>query len=96
MVGELRILEDVREHVDGDGDVTAEDVGEEGGLLARRVGIESAAEVLDLLLQGAGGPAAGALEDHMLEEMRGAVGAGSLESAAGIDPDTDRGHVGGR
>lgn len=95
VVRELGILQDVGEHVDGDGHVLGLNVGEEGGLLARGVGVEPGAHVLDLLLEGAGGAAAGALEDHVFEEMGGAVGTGGLEATAGIDPDADRRSVGG-
>ena len=50
--------------------------------------------VLDLLLQLPRGPLLGALENHVLEEMRGAVGVVGLESAAGVDPDADGGGLG--
>lgn len=90
------MLEDVAEDVERGGDVAALDVGEEGGLLAGGVGVEARAHILDLDLERVrGGPALGALEGHVLEEVRGAVGAGQLEAAAGVDPDADGGHAGG-
>lgn len=95
VIRELGILQDVGEHIDGDGHVLALHVGKEGGLLAGGVGVEAGAHVLDLLLKGAGGAAASALEDHVLEEMCGAIRTGRLEAAAGVDPDSDGGSMGG-
>lgn len=95
MLREVGVLQDVSKHVYGKGHVLGLDVREEGSLLARGVGVEAATHVLDLHLERAGGAAARALEDHMLEEMRGAVGAGGLETAAGVDPDSQGGGVGG-
>lgn len=96
LLREARVLQDVAEHVQRGGHVAALHVGKEGGLLAGGVGVEARAHVLDLHLERVGvGAALGALESHVLEEVRRAVGAGQLEAAAGVDPDADGGHAGG-
>lgn len=51
--------------------------------------------VLDLFLKLTRVAALGALEDHVLQEMRSAVGLLGLEARAGVDPDTDGGRAGG-
>lgn len=51
--------------------------------------------VLNLLLKLASRAALGALEDHVLEEMGGAVGLVVLEAGPSVDPDTDGGCAGG-
>jgi len=51
--------------------------------------------VLDLFLKLTRVAALGALEDHVLQEVRGAVGLLGLEARAGIDPDADGGGAGG-
>ena len=90
------MLKDVAENIERGWHVTALHVGKEGGLLAGGVGVEARAHVLDLHLERVrSGAALGALEGHVLEEVRRAVGAGQLEAAAGVDPDADGGHAGG-
>jgi hypothetical protein len=70
-------------------------VGEECCLLAGGVSVEARAHVLDLHLERRRvRPAPGALEGHMLQEVRRTVGAGKLVPAAGVDPDADGGHLG--
>ena len=54
-------------------------------------GVEVAADGLDLLGDLARGAARGALERHVLEQMRNAVLVGTLVAAAGADPDPERG-----
>lgn len=51
--------------------------------------------VLDLLLELPHGALRGALEDHVFEEMRGAVGFLSLEPRSGVDPNADGGSASG-
>jgi len=70
----LGVLEDVRDDVDGLGDILAEGLGVVDRLLAQGVCIEVCAEVLHLKLEGVLGAMAGALEGHMLEEVGGAIG----------------------
>ena len=60
------------------------------GLLTRRVGVDMAADILDLLGDRHRRALFGALERHMLEEMRGAVLAGVLVAGAGGDVGAER------
>jgi hypothetical protein len=70
-------------------------VGEERCLLAGGVSVEARAHVLDLHLERLRvQPAPGALEGHMLQEVRRTVGAGKLVPAAGVNPYADGGHPG--
>ena len=62
-------------------------------MLARGVGVEAAADPLDLLGDGAGGPAGRALERHVLEHVGHAVDFGRLVARADIDPDAERGRL---
>ena len=55
------------------GSVLLQHLGVIGGALARGIGVEVAADRLDLLGDGEGAAALGALERHVLEEMRDAV-----------------------
>ena len=71
-------------------DVLLQHLGVIGGALARGVGVEVAADRLDLLGDGAGAAPLGALERHVLEEMRDAVDLGRLVAGADIDPEAER------
>jgi hypothetical protein len=92
---ELRVLEDIRDDVDGLGHVLAEGLGVVDGLLAGGVGVEVGAEVLDLELKCVLGAAASALEGHVLEEVSSARGLVGLCARASIDPHADGGGLGG-
>ena len=70
---ELRVLQDVRDDVDGLRDILAETLGVVDGLLARGVGVEVRAEVLHFELECVLGTTAGALEGHMFEEVGSTV-----------------------
>ena len=72
---ESRVLQDVGDDVDGERHVLLQHLGVVGGVLARGVGVELAADRLDLLGDGAGDAPLGALERHVLEEVRDAVDA---------------------
>src|SRR5205085_11440910 len=61
-----------------------------GRALARGVGIEMAADRLDLLGDVAGAAPFRALEGHVLEEMRGTVDLGRLMPRPDIDPQPER------
>lgn len=90
------MLQDIAEDVERVRHVARLHVGEEGGLFAGGVRVEASTHVLDLHLERLRvGPAPGALEGHVLEEVRGAVGPRELEAAPRIDPDADGGHPGG-
>ena len=62
-----------------------------GGGLDAGGGVEVAADRLDLLGDLARGAPRGALERHVLEQMRDAVLVRLLVAAAGADPDAERG-----
>ncbi len=85
--GEGGVQDEVGEQVKGDGNVRVEDLdGEADGFLGG-VGVQVAADGVDLagkLLRRAGG---GALEDHVLEEVGDAVGLGGFVAGAGVEPD---------
>ena len=72
---------------DGQRQVAGQDAGVVGGVVARGVGVERAADGLDLLGDGAGGAGGGALERHVLEQVGDAVHLGRLVAGADIDPD---------
>src|SRR5690606_22616862 len=97
-LGHRRREHDVREDVEGERDVGAEHARIIGGHLAPRVGVDVAADILDLLGDLAGGAARGALEGHVLEEMGNAVLLDAFMAAAGGDPypDGSRGEAGHR
>src|SRR5579883_754137 len=87
---EDRVLENVGEDVDRQRDILFQHLGVIGGVLARRVGVEMAADRLDLLGDGEGRAALGALERHVLQEMSNAVDVGRLVPRSDIDPDAER------
>ena len=87
---EGRALQDVGQDVGGELEVAREDAGEVGGVLARGVGVEAAADALDLLGDGARAAGRGALERHVLEQVGDAVDLGGLVAGADVDPDADR------
>ena len=86
---ELRVLQDVRDDVDGLRDVLTETLSVVDGLLARGVGIEVRAEVLHFELKCVLGTTAGALEGHMFEEVGSAVVRFCLGARASVYPHTD-------
>ena len=86
---EGRVLQDVGEDVDGERHVVLQHLGVVGGLLARGVGVEVAADLLDLARRCRGRCARlGALEGHVLEQVGDAVVLRRL--VAGADADTRR------
>ena len=95
---EDRVLEHVGDEVERQRRVVVQDLGIIGRLLARRVGVELAADILDLLGDAEGGAPLGALEQHVLDEMRHAVDARGLVARADPDPaaERDRLHAGHR
>ena len=91
IVLEQRVQHDVGNHVQRQQDVVLQHAGVVGGHLARGVGVDVAAHILDRLgnLQRAASPRA--LERHVFEEMGDTVLLGALVTAAGIDPQAQRG-----
>jgi hypothetical protein len=84
------IGQDVGQHVDRKRHVGLEHAGEIGGGFGARCRVEVAADLLDLLGDLPRGAALGALERHVLEQVRNAVLVGFLVAAAGADPDAER------
>ncbi len=90
---EARIHQDVGEDVERERHILLQHLGVIGRALARGIGVEVAADRLDLLGDGAGAAPLGALERHVLEEMGGAVDLRHLVPGADIDPEAERGRV---
>ena len=88
---EGRMLEDVSQDVGGEGDVVGQDPGVVGGVLARGVSVQAAADPLDLLGDRPGRAPARALERHVLEHVGDAIDLGRLVAGADVDPDPQRG-----
>ncbi len=84
------MLQDVAQQVDCQRHVLLENAGDEGGLFARGIGVEVAADRFDLLGDGERVAPLGALERHVLEKVRDAVEFAPLVARAGVDPDADR------
>ena len=87
---ELRIRQDVGQHVERERHVAFQHAGVVGGGLEARRGVDVAANRLDLLGDLARAAALGALERHVFQEMRDAVLVRPLVAAAGADPDAER------
>ena len=85
-----RMLQNVGDDIDGQRHILFHDFGVVRGRFPRRVGVEVAADVFDFLGDGLGVAALGALERHMLQEMRDAVDVGVLVPRADLDPGAQR------
>ena len=92
---EGRMQQDVGEDVERERHVLLQHLGVIRGAFARGVGVEMAADRLDLLGDRAGAAPLGALERHVLEKMRDAVDLRRLVPCADIDPDAERDRVDG-
>ena len=92
---ESRVLHNVRENLQRTRHVLVEHLGIVCRLLPRRVGVEVAADVLDLLLELRSAALPCALEQHVLDEMRDPGGLLRLLPAPGVDPHADGGRAGG-
>ena len=92
---EGRVLQDVGEDVERQRHILLEHLGVIGRALARGIGVEVAADRLDLLGDGERAAPLGALERHMLEKVRDAVDLGWLVPGPDIDPDAERDGVDG-
>ena len=90
---ERGIGQDVGQHVERERHIGLEHARVVGGGFHAGGGIEIAADRLDLLGDLARGAPRGALERHVLEQMRDAMLVGLLVAAAGPDPDAERGGV---
>ena len=83
--------EDVAQDVGGERQVVLQHLGVVGGVLPRRVGVEVAADILDLPRDGGSVALLGALEGHVLQEVGHAVLLGAFVPGAGMDIGADRG-----
>ena len=83
--GEGAVGQDVADDVGAEGEVLLQQLDVVGGLLARGVGVDVAADILDRLGDLGRGAPLGALEGHVLEEMRDAVLGLGLVAGAGGD-----------
>ena len=92
---ERRVLQDVGQDVEGQRHVLLQHLGVIGGMVARGVGVDIAADRLDLLGDLARAAPRRALEGHVLEHVRHAVDVGRLVARAGIDPYAHRGGLHG-
>ena len=88
---EDRVAQDVGQDVDGERHVLLEHAGVVGGRLDAGRGVDLAADRFDLLGDLDRRAGLGALEGHVLEEMREAVLLLALGARAGADPDAEGG-----
>jgi hypothetical protein len=87
---ECGVRENVGQHVERERHIGFQHACVVGGGLKARRGVDVAAHRLDLLGDLARATALGALERHVLQEMRDAVLVGLLVAAAGADPHAKR------
>ena len=87
---EHRVAQDVGHHLDAERHVLLQHRGVVGGDLAAGIGVEAAADILDLLGDGACRAGPGALEGHVLQHVRHAVELGGLVPRTAGDPDAER------
>ena len=71
---EVRALDQVGDQFDAQAQVLGHDARGEAGAVALGAGVEVAADILDRLADFSRGSTAGALEHHVLEQVRDAVG----------------------
>ena len=84
---EQAVLDDVAEDVDGERQVALQRLAEERRRLARRPGVDMAADRLDLVGDVLRAAARRALEHHVFEQVGDAVDLGRFVARAGVDPD---------
>ncbi len=87
--GEFRVEDHVSEDVEGPGEVLVENARVEADHFLRGERVEHAADAVHFARDVFGGAARGALEHHVLDEMRDAVQLGGLAARAGAQPDAD-------
>ena len=92
---ERRVADDVREDVHGERQMLVEDLDVVAGVFFRGERVELAANRIDRLGDIFRRPRGGALEQHVLDEMRDAalVGAFVPRAARQPDADADRAHL---
>ena len=85
-----RMLQNVGDDIDGQGQVFLQDLGVIRGVFAGRVGVQVPADGLDLLGDFQGAAAFGPLEGHVLQQVRNAVDGGGFVPGADLDPGAER------
>ncbi len=91
VVFEQRVLQDVRQDIGGQHHIILEHAGEIAGVLDGGCSVEIAAHIFDRLGDLERCAAGGALERHVLEQVRYAMLAFALAAGACLDPHPDRG-----
>ena len=84
-----RVQGDVGEHVHSQGQILVQNFGVEAGALLGGKGVQIPAHGVHLGGDVRGGPAAGALEDHVLDEMADARVGPRFIDGARVDPNAD-------
>ena len=90
VAGDQGIADHVRQHVDHQRTVAVQHPGVEAGVLLGRVRVELPADRLDRGRDLLGGPRRGSLEQHVFEEVRGAVQRRRLLPGADAGEHADR------
>jgi hypothetical protein len=95
LVAEERMEHQVGDHIEGQRQVLVEHLGVEADQFLGGEGVQVAAHRIDGAGDIFGGAVGGALEQHMLDEVRDAVLLGIFAAGAGADPDAhgDGAHV---
>ena len=87
---EHRVLQNVGDDIESERHVVGQHLGVVGGVLAARVGVQVAADRLDLLGDVERRAPLGALEGHVLEQVGDAVDLCRFVAGADVDPGADR------
>ena len=87
--GEVALQVDLGDQVDGPADVFVHHLGRDADVLLRREGVEVASDLVHLVGELVGILGLGALEEHMLDEMREAALGFVLVAAAHVKPQAD-------
>src|SRR6202008_3489091 len=86
---ELGAKNEIRQNVEGDGEMRVQYLGVEADLFLGSEGVEHAADGIHFAGDIFGGAAFGALEDHVLQEVGNAVFGGGFAAGAVANPDAD-------
>ena len=90
---ENRVQHDIRQHVQRHRHIARQHPHVIAGHIARGIGVDVAADILDGLGNLQGRACRRALEGHMLKEMRDAVLVGAFVAATRVHPDADGGRM---
>src|SRR5262245_48971953 len=84
------VQDEIRKHVEGDGQVLVQDLDVEADTLFGGEGVQVATDGIHLASNRFGGAVASSLEHHMLNEVRDPVGLCLFIAGTGLDPYADR------